>query len=258
MASWLGESASREWAEEIYARIEAGFEAFWDEKRGSYVDHIVDGVRRPEMSQHAGALAILSDLAPRQRWGRIIDVITDPAKTVVRRWGFVDGKRSPEKYAQITRGIHEPDWDVENEIVMAQPFMSYVVHDAVAKAGMAERLPALCRRWRQFLAGGYDTLGETWNFGTHVHGWSCTPTKDLILYTLGVSPAQPGYTVARVAPRLGDLAWAEGRVPTPHGLISVHAEPGKVVIDSPVPVIVEWAGHPPQTLPAGCHEAKAG
>jgi len=55
MAAWLRESASQEWAEELYARAKAGFEAFWDEARGSYVDHIVGGVRRPEMSQLGGA-----------------------------------------------------------------------------------------------------------------------------------------------------------------------------------------------------------
>ena len=75
----------------------------------------------------------------------------------------------------------------------------------------------------------------------------------MIFYTLGVTPAEPGYTVARIAPRLGRLAWAEGKVPTPHGLISVRAEPGRVTVDSPVPVIVELSGQAPRSLPAGKH-----
>ncbi|MEZ4718502.1 MAG: hypothetical protein R2851_20770 [Caldilineaceae bacterium] len=29
--------------------------------------------------------------------------------------------------------------------------------------------------------------------------------------------------MAHIAPRLGDLAWAKGSVPTPHGLIHVDA-----------------------------------
>ena len=60
MAAWLGETASQHWAEELYEKARAGFEVFWDEKRGSYIDHIVDGVAQPEMSQIAGALAIVS------------------------------------------------------------------------------------------------------------------------------------------------------------------------------------------------------
>ena len=47
MAGWLGETESRRWAEDLYERARAGFEAFWDEARGSYIDHIVDGVPRP-------------------------------------------------------------------------------------------------------------------------------------------------------------------------------------------------------------------
>ena len=75
---------------------------------------------------------------------------------------------------------------------------------------------------------------------------------------LGVTPAEPGYTVARVAPRLGGLKWAKGKVPTPHGLIAIRATMEQVTIDSPVPVVVDLAGQPAQTLPAGRHEVRAG
>ena len=258
MADWLGENASRAWADEMYTKIEAGFDAFWDEERGSYVDHIVDGVRQPEMSQLGGAFAIVSGLAPQERWPRIIETITDPEKLVVRSWtGGESGDYDPEKMRKQMLGIYEPDWDVEREVVIGQPFISYVVHDAVAAAGMADRLPRLYRRWLQFLQGGYDTIGECWGWGTHVHGWSCTPTKDLVFYTLGVTPAEPGYAVARIAPRLGELAWIEGRVPTPHGLIHVRAEAQQVVVDSPVPVIIDLPGKLAQSLPAGSHTVRA-
>ncbi len=254
MARWLGEKASRDWAERLYAKAKAGFEVFWDEERGSYIDHIVDGVKRPEMSQLAGALAIVSGLAPEERWERIINTITDPQKLVIRTWMF--DEEDPTGFPDIT-APRRFTWDTQNEIVLAEPFMSYTVHDAVAMAGLAGRLPELSRRWRIFLTGGYDTIGEDWKHGTHVHGWSCTPTKDLVFYTLGVTPAEPGYTVARIAPRLGDLQWAEGKIPTPYGLISVRAEPGRVEVDSPVPVIIDLPGRAPQTFPAGSHEVKA-
>lgn len=131
--------------------------------------------------------------------------------------------------------------------------MQYVVHDAVAAAGKADILPGLYRRWSQFLVGGYDTIGECWEEGTHVHGWSCTPTKDMVFYTLGVTPAEPGYTAARIAPRLGGLAWAEGKVPTPHGLIAVRATEEQVTVDSPAPVVVDLEGQALKELPAGHH-----
>jgi hypothetical protein len=76
----------------------------------------------------------------------------------------------------------------------------------------------------------------------------------MIFYTLGVTPAEPGYAKARIAPRLGELAWAKGSVPTPHGLISVDASAEFVAIDSPVPVILEWEGEPPRSLQEGRHK----
>ena len=252
MAAWLEERGSYRWADRLYEKARSGFAIFWDELRGSYVDHIVDGVRRPEMCQLAGALAIVSRLAPEARWGRIVDTITDPARLVARAW--TTGDDELQKLQKQFQGIYEIDWDAEQQIVLAEPFMQYVVHDAVALAGRADRLPDLYRRWSEFLVGGYDTIGENWGHGTHVHGWSCTPTKDMVFYTLGVTPAEPGYTKARIAPSLGSLAWAKGSVPTPHGLISVKATADSVTVDSPVPIVVEFADQPPRTLPPGRHE----
>jgi alpha-L-rhamnosidase len=256
MASWLEDHGRQRWAEGVYEQVRAGFEVFWDAARSSYIDHIMNGERRPEMSHIAGALAIVSGMAPEARWQGIVDTITDPARLVVRSWlGNGNGEQSMEKWQQQVReGRYDIDWDVERQIVLAEPFMSYVVHDAVAMAGQADRLPELYRRWSQFLIDGYDTIGECWDFGTHAHGWSCTPTRDMIFYTLGVTPAEPGYTKARIAPRLGQLAWARGTVPTPHGLITVAASADSVTVDSPVPVVVELAGRPPRTLVAGRHE----
>jgi alpha-L-rhamnosidase len=143
------------------------------------------------------------------------------------------------------------DWDVKREIVQAEPFMSYVVHDAVAMADRANLLPDLYKRWSQFLVDGYDTIGECWDFGTHVHGWSCTPTRDMVFYTLGVIPVEPGYSKARFAPRLGRLTWARGNVPTPHGLIGVEINRDFVNIDSPIPVILELEGQTSRILQPG-------
>jgi alpha-L-rhamnosidase len=250
MAGWLGEQASREWAEALYAKAKEGFEMFWDEARGSYVDHIVNGEKRPEMSQLAGALGIVSGLAPKERRQRIVRTITDQSRVVIRTWVQAEGDEVTSVDPISGRGY---TWDVHREIVRAEPFMSYVVHDAIAEAEMADQLTIHYRDWGRFLRDGYDTIGEDWKHGNHVHGWSCTPTKDMVFYTLGATPAEPGYTVARIAPHLGGLAWAEGKIPTPHGLIWVRAEPGRVELDSPVPVLVELPDQVPQRLAAGRH-----
>jgi hypothetical protein len=158
---------------------------------------------------------------------------------VVRSWiGGADGGYDPQKMAAQISGDLAVDWDVDRETVSAEPFGSYLVHDAVARAGRAEKLVDLVRRWETFLVDGYDTFGECWTWGTPVHGWSACPTRDLVAYVLGVTPDLPGFTRARVAPRLGRLREAAGAVPTPHGPLEVRVSGGVAEIDSPVPVLV--------------------
>ncbi|MCA9837484.1 MAG: alpha-L-rhamnosidase N-terminal domain-containing protein [Trueperaceae bacterium] len=259
MAGWLGESASQAWAEEVYTRVKKGFERFWDEERGLYVDHLKDGVQQRPANQISSALAIVSELAPKERWQRIIETITDEKRLVVRSWMFQNGdepevKDAPPGFIQMATSRFAINWDAEKEIVIAEPFMSYVVHDAVAKAGKADILPQLYKRWLDFLVDGYDTIGENWGNGTHVHGWSSTPSKDLIFYTLGVSPEEPGYTVARITPRLGALNWAKATVPTPHGYITLEVSASSLKLSSPVPVLLDLAGKEVQRLEAGNYE----
>jgi hypothetical protein len=49
------------------------------------------------------------------------------------------------------------------------------------------------------------------------HGWATGPTAQMSEFVLGVSPVEPGYATWMVAPRLGDLRWAKGQVPTAFG-----------------------------------------
>ncbi|MEE3922491.1 hypothetical protein V2I01_41740 [Micromonospora sp. BRA006-A] len=94
-------------------------------------------------------------------------------------------------------GPPQPDWDVDRQVVAAQPFFRYVVHDAVAALGGAEHVARLCRDWRALLTEETDTWPETWSGGSLCHGWSATPSRDLPLYTLGAGPAAPGFARAR-------------------------------------------------------------
>jgi hypothetical protein len=135
-------------------------------------------------------------------------------------------------------GYPEPTWDAQEEMVEAEPFFRYVLHDGLARAGRADLVADLCRDWQVFLDAGETTWPECWTGGTRCHGWSSTPTRDLVVHTLGITPAEPGYAAVRVAPALGDLEWARATVPTPHGPITVEARAdGTVEVDSPVPVV---------------------
>ncbi|MFE0678654.1 hypothetical protein [Streptomyces sp. NPDC058867] len=89
----------------------------------------------------------------------------DRSAVVTRSWIGGDGGYDIQKEEDQRRGIQRIDWDVDHEIVRAQPFFSYVVHDAVARAGHGIRFVDLVRDWSVFLREGYDTFGECLGLG---------------------------------------------------------------------------------------------
>jgi alpha-L-rhamnosidase len=259
LAEAVGDAGRAAWARGVRERVQAGFELFWDEARGVYVDHVLDGVVRRPVSQHANAAAICAGLVPAERTGRVLSAILDRARLVRASWILPGASEPPadgDMYAgaaTLVTGPPEPWWDVERQVVAAQPFFRYVVHDAVAAAGRSDLVADLCRDWGELLVRCPTTLSESWFGGSRCHGWSATPTRDLIVRTLGIEPLEPGYAVARVAPRLGDLAWARGAAPTPRGWLEVAVSRESIEIASPVPVALELPGRPPALLAAGRH-----
>jgi hypothetical protein len=51
------------------------------------------------------------------------------------------------------------------------------------------------------------------------HGWSGGPVPALSGYILGIRPVSAGFATWIVEPQVGDLTWAQGQAPTPHGAI---------------------------------------
>jgi hypothetical protein len=53
------------------------------------------------------------------------------------------------------------------------------------------------------------------------HGWASGPTAWLTEHVLGIKILAPGCKEIAIEPNLGNLEWAEGKYPTPYGIISV-------------------------------------
>jgi hypothetical protein len=254
LSDHVGDHGSASWARVHYERAAAGFEDFWDPERQVYVDSIVRRKQLEPVSQATNAAAIVAGLVPTERWDAIIDRISDPDQLVTRSWlGAVGGGLDQAKWARVRAGTLEITWDARHQVVRAEPFFSYVVHDAYAVAGRTQTLLVALRSWSAFLHEGYDTFGEAWGWGTPCHGWSATPTKDLTRHVLGVTPQTPGFDTVRVAPRLGTLAWVSGAAPTPHGLIRVAVRGGVVELASPVPALFVASSGRTRELPPGHH-----
>ena len=240
MSEWLGNAGSADWARRRHQGVCDAFGVFWDEGRGVYIDHIVDGVPQRPAAQHPGAAALWAGLVPTERIDRVVTGITDRSRLI--KHSFVMDPVTPTGgstgYQYMLTGYPAPEWDAETQMVEAEPFFRFVVHAGLARAGRADLVADLCRDWKVFLDAGETSWPECWTGGTRCHGWASTPTADLVRFVLGITPAEPGYASVRVAPVLGGLEWARATVPTPHGPITVEARAdGTVTIDSPVPVV---------------------
>lgn len=67
------------------------------------------------------------------------------------------------------------------------------------------------------------------------HGWASGPVPFLAEEVLGIKVLEPGCRRIALEPQLGDLDWAEGSYPTPHGILTVsHRRRSDGSVDSQV------------------------
>ncbi|MCC6270461.1 MAG: alpha-L-rhamnosidase N-terminal domain-containing protein [Microbacteriaceae bacterium] len=237
ISTWLGDEGRASWARDTHARVRDGFERFWDAERELYVDSIQNDTRSRRLSEHAHAAAVTGGLVPASRLSRIAEVLLDRTRVVDPTTLLAD--YTPATFFRQTLELrYQPNWDVEHELVAAQPFFRYIVHDALALLGRADSLPELLHDWDPLLESGPSALREVWRGQSYAHAWSATPARDLILYVAGISPAEPGFDVVRVAPRLGRLRNLTVNAPTPHGPLHLEVKEGTLTLDSPRPIVL--------------------
>lgn len=254
LSSAVGNAGSAQWARRLQRGASAGFESFWDAERGLYLDRAFDGTSRSRAtSQLASASALVAGLVPRNRRASLARRICDPTRVVTRSWLWNQSEGfNLDAMGEWMNRPAQPDWDVDVEIVRAQPFGLSVVHDALGLTRSTDELLASIRSWSTFLTEGYDTFGEGWGWGTRAHGWSSTPTRDLIAHVLGARPHTYGGSVWTVEPALGSLERAHAGVETAHGLLEIEVDLHTMRLDSPVVTRVRAAGVD-RMLPPGQH-----
>ena len=224
------------------------FELLWDERAGVYVDAADRSGPHRRVSQQTNAIAIVAGCAPRERWSRMLDYILDESRVVVTPTiadnigAYLKQRMDPAEHMTF---------DVEHDVVAAQPFFSHILHDAIVRAGRRDLIPARCMKWWPQMERGDTSFEEYWDArtgtGSRCHAWSATPTYDLTTWVLGVRPVAPGYSRAEIAPHFGKLRHLEGRVPTPHGLIEVKLDReagGELVIPDGVAALVKFDDAP--------------
>jgi hypothetical protein len=166
-------------------RINAAARAHaWDATRGLFAD----SPDKKQFSQQTNALAILSGAAvPAQR-----------------------------------RGVMERML-VDKTLVQASYYFQFYLHEALRQSGMADRYLEQLGPWQNMVRLGLTTTAETPEpTRSDSHAWSAHPNYHLLATLLGVRPAEAGFRSVMVAPALGTLKRASGRIPHPNGTIAVQ------------------------------------
>lgn len=243
-------------------------ERLWDAGRGCFKDSLAppDGVAR--LSCDSNALAVLMEVATEGQ--------ADGALRTLREdlWGPF-GTRTilpTEPEEGINWGHNHNVW----------PFVVGLELEARFEHGDFAGAMALLRHcWGNMADRGAETFwemvdGRTGAFVTHrpvaesqpgwdtwdsySHGWSAGVSYMLQAFVLGIRPTQPGFRQFVVEPRPGDLAFVEGAVPTPHGVIKLRwdgdEQTGRGVLEVPVgtTALVRLAGKEARVLGPGTHE----
>jgi alpha-L-rhamnosidase len=129
------------------------------------------------------------------------------------------------------------------------PYMRFYELEALCAIGEQELVLREMRDyWGGMLSLGATSFWEEYNpakqgvehlamygrpFGKSLcHAWGASPIYLLGKYYLGVKPTAPGYASYLVEPVLGDLKWMEGKVPTPHGAITVYCSRNNIQVKS--------------------------
>ncbi len=119
-------------------------------------------------------------------------------------------------------------------VPVGAPFGGLFVTEGLFGSGAAaEALRFIRDYWGGMLARGattyWDNFSLAWSEGvvpgrntSLCHGWAAGPTYSLPAHVLGVRPLEPGFRRIIVAPQPGDVDWASGAVPTPHGPVEVE------------------------------------
>ena len=183
----------------------------WDPARGLFRD-------RPgadSYSQQTNVMAVLSDaVAPAEQTALMERVLSDPT---------------------LTQSTY---------------YFSYYQLEALRKAGLGDRYVEQLAPWRAMLDLGLTTVPETPEpTRSDSHAWSAHPNYGLLATVLGVRPAEPGFKTVRIAPHLGPLQRAAGRVPHPRGDILVRLERtaggglrGEITLPEGLRGVLEWRG----------------
>jgi alpha-L-rhamnosidase len=206
-----GGGASADYRARAEAVLAAVRARAWDSKRGLFRD----APDTSAYSQQTNVLAILADAVPASAQRAIMERVL--ADTTLTRASY---------------------------------YFSFYVLEALRKVGLGDRYIEQLAPWQAMLKLGLTSAPENPEpTRSDTHAWSAHPNYGLLATVLGVRPSSPGFRAVRIAPALGPLRRAEGRVPHPLGDIDVklvrEGERGlsaEITLPRGLSGVFEWQG----------------
>jgi hypothetical protein len=202
-----GRRTARAYLQQAGALRSAMLARLWDPRAGAFIVNTDDP--RPNHTQDAQVESILGGVTAANQSQQALRFIDS---RLITPYGVANGEYDDDPY--MSRYI--------------SPFISSTELLARLSVGDTNSALNLMRRtWGQMLAGGPGTIWESMQLNglpksggiSLAHAWGGGPVPALSGYILGIRPTAPGYRHWIIAPQPGDLHYAQGQAPTPHGPI---------------------------------------
>jgi hypothetical protein len=159
---------------------------YWSEEKGLYAQTSEKEI----FSQHANAMAIITGM-----------VEGDLAKQIAQKL-LTDSTLSP-----------------------CSVYYKFYLHEALIKAGLGDHYLEWLDIWRENIAMGLTTWGETSDINatrSDCHAWGASPNIEFFRTLLGIDSAAPAFTKVKIEPHLGNIKQIGGKMPHPQGEIKVQ------------------------------------
>ncbi|MFG1604980.1 alpha-L-rhamnosidase C-terminal domain-containing protein [Actinoplanes sp. NPDC049265] len=234
LARLLGHTADAErWTTRAGSVAAAVNARLWDAAAGAYLDSAAGPVRH---GQDGNAIAVTAGVADPARAGSALSYL-DASNRLPYGNAFMDNDTLPG-----VGGASERVYAFTSYPEIVARFRTGRAESAIDQikrtyGWMHTHDPGLTQ-WEGIGPGGTPYEGS---YTSMAHGWSTGVLPALTNELLGVTPTGPGFTTWAVTPRPGTVTWARGRVPTPHG-----------------PITVEWRSTPSFTLKVTAPEGTTG
>jgi alpha-L-rhamnosidase len=174
----------------------AAFDAFWVAEKGL----LARNVERADFSQHSNVLGILTDVIPQ------------------------DKQRAALEYTI-------ENWDELPRVQQAKSgfFFFYFRNLAMAKVGIGDQLFDNLNHYREQIALGFTTWGESISVETRSdsHSWSAGLNANAMTVVCGITPTASSFREVRIAPHLNGMEWLNCVAPHPRGEVRIELKQGE-------------------------------